>query len=226
MLTQTDQKHWSPIPEVAIFVASKIKEGAKVLELGPGTVPFHRSTQFVDMVPAENTVVCDIQKEKLPFPDKSFDFIYCRHTVEDLPLPSMALNEMSRVGKAGFIETPSPVAEICRGIDGGSPPWRGYAHHNWTVWSHDGTLCLLRKYPAIEYAQFSDENFFANALRSSPIFWNTYHLWEGEIRWSIQEPGNFSTGYSNKLAVAANEGMENAKAFLADMVSNRIVDAV
>jgi len=222
MLTQEDHKHWSPLPDVAIFLSEKIKEGAKVLELGPGDVPFHRSTQFVDLFPAENTIVCDIQIDPLPFPDKSFDFIYCRHTVEDLPLPFLALTEMSRVGKAGYIETPSPVAEICRGIDGSSPPWRGYAHHNWVVWSHDGTLNLLRKFPAIEYAQFSDEEFFATVLRSSPIFWNTYHLWEGEIRWEMQHPENFSTSYSNKLATAANEGMGNAKKFFTDIALYRI----
>ena len=84
MLTNEDQKHWRPQPESLAYVSSLIAEGAKVLEIGPGQIPFSKATHFIDMTPGENRIRCDVQFEPLPFEDKSFDFIYTRHTIEDL----------------------------------------------------------------------------------------------------------------------------------------------
>jgi ubiquinone/menaquinone biosynthesis C-methylase UbiE len=48
----------------------------------------------------------------LPYEDKEFDFVYCRHVLEDLIYPFRVIKEMQRVAKAGYIETPSPMAEL------------------------------------------------------------------------------------------------------------------
>lgn len=220
MLTQSDTKYWGPHPEVVAYVGSLVAAGARVLELGPGKVPFFKSTQFVDGYPGENTVVCNSQRDNLPFPDKSFDFVYSRHVMEDFPLPFKSMDEMSRVAKAGYIETPSPVAELCRGIDGGSPAWRGYIHHSWVAYDDGGVLTFIRKWPIIELAQFSDENFFANVLRANRFAWNTYYPWEGEIRWQIQEFNNLSVEYSSILAGAANKSLQATQKFVARMASS------
>src|SRR5882672_7035798 len=146
-LTTTDPHHWAPIPAVVDWLTNRLPPEAKVLEIGPGHAPFFRADTFVDFAPwpiqgvaPEKLVKCDIATEPLPFEDKSYDFIYCRHVLEDMWNPFHLSKEMERVGKAGYIETPSPIAELCRGVDGGAPPYRGYHHHRWVVWNQAGEL--------------------------------------------------------------------------------------
>ena len=105
MLTEEDHKHWTPIPAVVNHVSSWIADGARVLEIGPGDHRFPKATYFVDRWPGENITLCNVDREPLPFRDKEFDFIYCRHIVEDLHNPYLLLSEMGRVGRAGWIET-------------------------------------------------------------------------------------------------------------------------
>lgn len=181
-LTQSDVKHWAPIPQVVDYVASLIPEGARVLEVGPGHMPFRRATHFVDYVQRGSLpiTICDVANDPLPFADKSFEFVYCRHVIEDMYNPFPLIREMSRVGKAGYIETPSPIAELCRGVDGGSPPYRGYHHHRFIVWVQDGQLRLVSKYPMVEYLSFDDDGLTRD-LRASPVYWNTVYLWRNVI---------------------------------------------
>ena len=210
MLTNDDQKYWGPLPDITGSLSALIPEGAKVLEIGPGSVPFFRSTHFVDANEGENTVVCNVEHEPLPFEDKFFDFVYCRHIAEDLNYPRNFMLEMSRVGKAGYIETPSPSAEICRGVDGNSPPWRGYHHHHWLVYENDqGVLSFMKKYPVIEHTVFENEAFFESALRHSPYLWNTYFLWEGEIKWQKLDANIVYGQYGNQLFEAARQSIDS-----------------
>lgn len=181
-LNAADTKHWAPVPDVVEHVASLIPQGARVLEIGPGHVPFRRATHFVDYVQRGNLpiTICDTANEPLPFADKHFDFVYCRHVLEDMFNPFPLVREMSRVGKAGYIETPSPIAELCRGVDGGSPPYRGYHHHRFIVWVHDEQLRFVSKYPLIEYLEQDDEWLVA-CLRYGSRRWNTHYLWRDRI---------------------------------------------
>jgi SAM-dependent methyltransferase len=123
----------------------------------------------------------------LPFADKSVDFIYCRHVLEDLHNPLHVCQEMSRVAKAGYIETPSPIAEVCYGTDGmvnGKPPtWRGYHHHRNIIWNDCGTLYILPKLPIIEHLVLGELEWQLPAmLNAGPAHWNTYLFWTGEIK--------------------------------------------
>jgi SAM-dependent methyltransferase len=74
-------------------------------------------------------IIHDICSEiPLPFPDKMFDFVICSHTLEDVRDPLRACSEIIRVGRAGYIETPSRIGE--------SILWNGMvgaAHHRWLV---------------------------------------------------------------------------------------------
>lgn len=78
----------------------------RVLEIGPGHIPFGPATEFVDWqvspsLAGRTVHVLDINAEPLPFSDGSFDFIYCRHTLEDIYDPMWVGREMGRVGRAG-----------------------------------------------------------------------------------------------------------------------------
>jgi hypothetical protein len=146
-------KYYGPNPKIIAHIEHICNDKTKVLELGPGLTPFSKATHFCgwdqgsQKIDSNQHTVCDFSIQKLPYADKEFDFIYCRHVLEDLYNPFLLVEEMSRVGKAGYIETPSPAAELCKNIDCGDSyvPWRGYHHHNSFVWEHEGTLCFVVK---------------------------------------------------------------------------------
>ncbi len=128
-----------------------IKLTDKVLDVG-GSAKQHdliTINTIIDIVEPENTpykqsnltakefVKLDLNKDKFPFKDKEFDFVLCTHTLEDIDTPFLALEEMSRIGKRGYIATPS------RGKDSefshfditdwltGPRRVAGLAHHQW-----------------------------------------------------------------------------------------------
>ncbi len=47
----------------------------------------------------------------LPFFDDAFDYVICRQVIEHAVDPARFLREISRVGRAGYIETPSDISE-------------------------------------------------------------------------------------------------------------------
>ena len=225
-LTNSDPKYWAPVPEVLKFLESKYS-GGRVLDVGPGHCPLPWATDSVDFVEvpgARNLVKCDITAEPIPFPDKSFDFVYCRHLLEDSWNPFPICKEMSRVGKAGYIETPSPICELTRGVDGSSPPYRGYHHHRFLVWTvaHGSTLQFMTKYPLIEYIDGRDDDQYASLLRQGPKYWNTYYLWCDEINlrhW--QSPIDFNVGrdYQQVLNWAAAHSVSATDEFWKEVPS-------
>jgi hypothetical protein len=210
-LTQASPKFWPPVAAVYDYLTNVvIPKDAKVLEIGPGHSPFKRADTYVDFVdvPGIEVIKCDVATEPLPFPDKSFDFVLSRHTIEDMYNPFPLLKEMSRVGKAGYVEAPSPIAELGRGVDGGSPPFRGYHHHRFIAWQFGKKLRLISKYPIIEYLKFDEAA--VDALLAQERYWNTYHLWEGEIEFEHrQSPLHYNI--PRDYALILNEAIERSK---------------
>jgi hypothetical protein len=135
--------------------------------------------------------------------------------------PSGMLRELARVGKRGYIETPSPLAEMCRGIDAGSPQWRGYNHHRHIVWVSGGTLKILPKLPQVEYLPFDDERY-VRIIKEYPALSNTYMLWEDdfEVRFVWDdillnyERGIPGSSYQRVVSEAVDEGITSSNAFL------------
>lgn len=216
-LTEADHKHWAPIPQVINWLANRLPAAGNVLEIGPGYVPFPKASVFVDIRDLPNLPgPChdvDLNGAALPFETKSFDFVYCRHVVEDMFNPFLLCREMSRVAKAGYIETPSPIAECCRGVDGGSPPYHGYHHHRFMVWDNGGELTFVSKFPLIEHLGFRGNDA---VLRAGPLYWNTYHLWSDEIRVKhLQCPANFDimTQYADVLSTACHQAKASCDRF-------------
>ncbi len=52
-----------------------------------------------------------ITEKKLPFQDKEFDFVIASHVIEHIEDISYFLNELSRIGKRGYIEVPSRLED-------------------------------------------------------------------------------------------------------------------
>jgi hypothetical protein len=127
-----------------------------VLDIGGWASPFNRANYVMDAEPFETRGfyrtfggpasqgpaeeyftkdtwirrdICD--REPYPFADKSVDLVVCSHTLEDVRDPVWVCREMSRIARRGYIETPSRVAESCRGWE--SPRLVGLSHHRWFV---------------------------------------------------------------------------------------------
>jgi hypothetical protein len=186
-LEANEPHHWAPDQSVIDTLCERLPAGARVLEIGPGHIPFPRADTFVDLrdLPNVKVVKVDANDNPLPFGDNEFDFVYARHVLEDMHNPFMLCREMSRVAKAGYIETPSPLCEYLRGVDGGAPPWRGYNHHLYFVWPLLGTLYFLGKFPIVEHINFPDgqETQYLDLLRTGPDMWNTRFYWEGDLKY-------------------------------------------
>lgn len=78
-----------------------------------------------------------------PFPDKTFDFVVCSQMLEDVRDPVRACAEMIRVGRAGYIETPSRLMEHVLGLE--RPGMAGYCHHRWLVQIEGATVSFRHK---------------------------------------------------------------------------------
>lgn len=179
--------YWQPDSENQAIVKTLATDKKVVVEIGPGTCPFALATEFIDWQPRPHlegkpVYHLDLNSEPLPYADQSVDFIYCRHVLEDMYNPMWLCQEINRVAKAGYIETPSPIAECCRHVDGGSPNFRGYIHHRYLVWNDGDVLSFLPKYPVIEHLDFGeDETFLIETLNTGSLHWNIYFTWTGQF---------------------------------------------
>lgn len=72
----------------------------KILNVGCGTDTY--GTHFVDMYPTREEVVkCNIDEEKLPFPNNTFDEVFSNNVLEHLRNIGFVVDEMKRVLKKG-----------------------------------------------------------------------------------------------------------------------------
>src|SRR3954466_11822044 len=216
------QKHyWAPYEPMVQAVEQLVAPAQSVLEIGPGQKPFSQATEFVDWrafpeLKGKPVHALNINQDVLPLADKSFDFVYCRHTLEDLYNPLSVCREMNRVGNAGYIETPSPIAEAARGVDYQSPPWRGSHHHRYFVWADGDTLMFLPKYPIVEHIDLHDaENRLIELLNQHPLYWNTYFFWKGTLNYRLLEHDKdfrITRDYPQRILEAIEQAQKNTAA--------------
>jgi hypothetical protein len=126
-------------------IQSSLATDASVLDVGGWASPLARADWVIDLMPyasrgdhdagerfSEATWVqrdiCD--RERWPFGDHQFDFAVCVQTLEDLRDPVWVCAELSRVARAGYVETPSRLLEQSYSVAG---PLVGWSHHRWLV---------------------------------------------------------------------------------------------
>lgn len=149
--------------EAALQIAIDLPEGAKVLDVGAGDMPFPRANYVLDAIDYEargragtlsigmserftkdNWIKIDFcDRTPWPFPDKFFDYAICSHVLEDVRDPIWICSELSRCAKAGYIETPSRFLEQSVGVE--NPRYAGYFHHRWLVSEREGRLEFRHK---------------------------------------------------------------------------------
>lgn len=171
-----------------------VGENAIVLDVGSGGNPHPRSDVLLDRLTGSehrcgNPMLIDRpavigDATKLPFKDKSFDFIIASHILEHMPNPEVFLSELQRVGKAGYIETPNFVCERFVPCEA----------HCLEVGLVNDTLQIHKKAASIEDKFFSGMDFLSadknwkNLYFSDPAMFHVRYFWNDEIKYRIDNP--------------------------------------
>lgn len=164
-----------PPKDADLIQKFRLKPTDKILDVG-GSMNQHKELQIDTLLDAirpeeskhykskllaKNFVRLDLNTDKFPFEDNEFDFCLCTHTLEDLPYPFLAIAEISRVAKRGYIATPSFGSDITLSrvnlTNWGTGVRRvpGLAHHKWLFYVKDGVLNVVPKnYPLLYSSEF------------------------------------------------------------------------
>ncbi len=110
--------------------------------------------------------VCD--RAPWPFADDQFDFAVCSHTLEDVRDPVWVCSELSRVAKAGYVETPSRLQEQSWGVQGAHAGW---GHHHWLVEVVDGGLEFLFKHHLVHSPGYHLSAFPDGGEATTHLWW-------------------------------------------------------
>jgi hypothetical protein len=228
-------KFWAPIKDITESVETFcLKNNYKnILEIGPGYVPFSLATKSIGYnEKISDFIELDIDINLLTYENNEIDFVYSRHVLEDIQNPDFALSEIFRVSKSGYIETPSPLIEITKGVDGSplSDKYCGYIHHRYIVWSsiEKNEIYFLPKYSCILDHMLNIthdvKSHLYNLINNYPVYWNNYFIYN-----SINSPKvimykngvNFNTkdssmveDYISLISRAINESIENTNYFV------------
>lgn len=183
----------------------QLPENALVLDIGGGVKPLRRANYVVDLTSYEERgsygnrgavsehysrnswVVADLcSPEDWLLGEKSFDYIFCSQTIEDLRDPIRLLRYIQRIGKRGFISTvhwtfeANEIRDSRKALPGlrwlvgrwSGCNYVGYPHHRWLVSLRDGDLEFVWKSAVLH----------ANRSIRPPIKQMLYHLkWEGSF---------------------------------------------
>lgn len=124
-----------------------IKRKYYVLEVGSGHNPSYRANVLVDKYIESNyhrggnlkkyphQTFVKFSGEKLPFKDKEFDYVICNQVLEHVEDPVSFVEELVRVSKQGYIETPSFIGESLFPKES----------HKWVILEIDKKLVMFEK---------------------------------------------------------------------------------
>lgn len=105
-----------------------------------------------------------------------FDFCICSHTIEDISLPQVFLNNIKYIANEGFIGVPSKYRELAK-FDG---PHMGWMHHRWIYSIKNNKLI---GFPKLNFLD-SQQNLINIGDVSNDIL-DLSFFWENDIPYSI-----------------------------------------
>lgn len=190
--------------KLAYFYWRKIKLGFKlrkediVIDIGSGDKPFWRANVFLDKLSLKNlhrhsdtqTVktlgpFIDSDINKTPFKDKAFDYSFCAHLLEHVDRPDLALKEIMRISKQGYIEVPNGVIEFI------SP----FHSHLWFILRDKNKLIFYRKSDKLHKDLLSNsEKHYKTITKMKDPFIRLE--WNNKIEFEIADSGKLFKKYN------------------------------
>jgi len=193
----------------------EIKPEETVLDVGCGAYPFPLATMLVDLY-IENTVhrqedlrtdgkpfrVADINQ--LPFEDKSYNFVYCSHVLEHVDDPKRACTELIRVGRRGYIETPSVMTDVLFSWAKGMHKWVTFIIADRIVFfeynerliqgtrnPYWGESVFSRRFHPLQNVFYNNMDIFNNSMLWWDYFNYSVFYLDGRMEHSKFSPGNY-----------------------------------
>lgn len=178
---------------IIYFIKRKILPGYRVskndlvIDIGSGDKPFWRANVFFDNLSLDNlqrstygntisTVGNFINGDitKTNFKDKAFDFSYCSHLLEHVERPDLAIKEITRISKTGYIEVPNGL------IDFINP----FFTHLWFVFLYKNKLVFFRKSDKLhDVLRENAVNYIPLLYKINKPFVHLY--WKNKINYEI-----------------------------------------
>jgi SAM-dependent methyltransferase len=168
----------------------------RVLEIGPGAHPYHRSDVLLEKSYAteeewfaQSGYEAPYQGDKevvfydggaFPFEDGAFDYVVCSHVVEHVPDLPFFIAEMCRVAPRGYLEFPRVYYDFIYKIE---------EHLNLIQWKGDTLLYMKHAHTPLDYfaplrRQFKkslDQGYFGLVNALQPVFFCGAE-WEGVLK--------------------------------------------
>jgi|GEM_PF-468244 uncharacterized protein YbaR (Trm112 family) len=166
-----------------------------VLEVGSGGNPYARANILLDAyeetrerhwVPlkSDRPMVLGFV-EKLPFKDKSFDFVIASHVLEHSSQPEQFLAELQRVAKAGYIEVPDAFMERIN----------PYTDHRLEITCREKKLIIKKKpryvveHDTVELYEDRVKPFLTQELiPKRPFAFHVRYYWKDTIDFTVINP--------------------------------------
>jgi hypothetical protein len=89
-------------------------------------------------------------------------------------------SELGRIARAGYVETPSRLAEQSLGVE--HPLYAGYHHHRWLVSLEDGFLVFRHKPHSLHVVRDAIVARLGPSRRLNPAHEQVSLRWTGELR--------------------------------------------
>jgi SAM-dependent methyltransferase len=161
----------------------RIKKSDRVLEVGPGHNPHPRSNVLVEKFIDDNTHRCgdvvvgqgqellNYDGDNMPFKDKEFDYVICNQVLEHVDDPVAFCQELSRVGKRGYLECPSIIGEFLFPKES----------HKWVVMQLDDRLYAFEKSKMSGDYKNNYGELFLNYLPYQSLLWKLMWIVESNL---------------------------------------------
>lgn len=170
----------------------------KILDVGPGAIPFSLATEWIDVVERESLSIPGKVVESISetgYSPKRFDYVYCSHVFEHLEKPFPILNELMRIGRSGYIEVPSVHSDFFF--------QNGRVHDLWNcLEGAANTLVMVQRQPGEEgLYNFRPMGNLHHRITQQQVKLDVYQRRLREFFWSNQAQFNVSicwTGQSVK----------------------------
>ena len=184
-----------------------------VLDVGSGDGPFPRADVLCDKYMEDTQRVSKLVIDRpfvigditaLPFLDNAFDFVFCSHVLEHVDKPEIALQELTRIGKRGYIEVPTEFQEKMQSTI--SHKWLVKKEENMLVfWEKDRTIfdeCIQSKIRTLIYKK--DKTFLSFFYKHYNLF-NTEYYWEQGVKFKVLRKNSASMNDKETREVSLQE---------------------